>query len=178
MLRTDATRADIVVVSGFASIFLILGVAFLMFFSTGSSLSCDKRTDRCTLNYNYVLSETEVVQWTLSQTKYLFLEKKESSYSQDSSYDSSQKPVTHRYRVVFVLQDGSRIPFLQSFTGGTERQEKLKNGFQAYLQSTPTTPKYRNRFKQEYHDRFVPLGGGGAILVALGIFWYGLIRKN
>ena len=176
MLRKDATRADVVVVSGFAAIFLILGLAFLLFFSTGSTLSCDKRTDLCMLTYDYVLSESKLEQWPLSQTKYVFLEKQESTGS--SSSDSSSNFGHSRHRAVFVLSDGRRIPFMRAYSGGTERQNTFVKEFQAYLVSTPTTPNYRNQFKQEEHAYMVGLGGFVAILASFLIFWYGLIRKG
>lgn len=171
MLRKDATRANIVVISIFASIFLLMGIAFLLFFSTGSTLSCDKRTDQCLLSYDYVLSESKQEQWSLSQTKYLFLEKQESTRSSSTSGND-------RHRAVFVLSDGRRVPFLLAYTGKFERQDTLVKEFQAYLVSTPTTPKYRHLFKQEEHSYMVGLGGLVAILLSFCIFWYDLIRTD
>ena len=176
MLRKDATRADIVAVSIFASIFLIMGIAFLLFFSTGSTLSCEKRTDQCLLSYDYVLSESKREQWSLSQTKYLFLEKQESTRS--SSSNPSSTSATSRHRAVFVLSDGRRIPFLLAYTGKFKRQNTFVKDFQAYLASTPATPNYRNQFKHEQHSYMVGLGGLVAILLSFCIFWYDLIRKG
>ena len=178
MLRKDSTRAEIIMVSGFASMFLILGIACLMFFSTGSILSCDKRTDQCLLSYEYVLSKSQQEQWSLSQTKYLFLEKQESTSSQDSSSNASSRSVTHRHRAIFVLSDGRRIPFMRAYTGGTEQKNTLVKEFQVYLFSTPSTPEYRNQFKHEEHYYMVSLGGLVSILLSFCIFWYDLIRKD
>ena len=177
IFRESITRSDVLWVGSLAAVVCILGLSVLWFFSNGSSLSCDKRTDLCTLTYDYVLSEPEVVQWHLSKTARLYLQQEDFNYSKDTYSKTSESPVTSRYRVVFILSDNSRIPFLQMYTGGTERQNTLMKDFQAYLQSTPTTPKYRNRFTEEYHSRLVELGGTVAILISFGILWYGLIRE-
>ena len=137
----------------FAGVLSLVGVAMIFLMSNTTSISCDRGSEECSIQWEYLLLPNSTEEWVMAENAGMYI---------DVSVDDEGEET---YRPIIRLHTGRNIP-VQDFTTSSVRwQEQLLKDFNGFLDS-PDTPSFAY-----INDNYTGLVVGSILQFVAALLW-------